>query len=416
VPGGYGLARLSDGRILLASGVVPGDLLRPTRLERRRGAEHVASYELLEPGPERVAPACPLASQCGGCDWMHLSSRQQADSKIGVLRDALRRTGAGAGLSSDIRWSSPGPEYEYRQRLRLHVASGGTVGLRSAGSSRVVPVARCLVAKPSVNRALAVLGALGPRARASLACCDTIEVRAASEPPELTFRVTPRTARPGSPAPLADALRELGPLVTPATHEDRELVQLYRLPRAITLEAPIAAFTQVNPAVNAELVEAVVSAAEQRGLRSFLEPYAGAGNFTLPLLGAGLKGRACDSNAAAIAAARRAARRQGLPFDGFEVADAGCWLREAARSARSADLVLLDPPRRGARDELAAAMTLAARAIALVACDPVSLARDLRVLDDAGWYPEFLTAFDMFPQTHHVETLAWLTRASGGAR
>jgi tRNA/tmRNA/rRNA uracil-C5-methylase (TrmA/RlmC/RlmD family) len=263
-----------------------------------------------------------------------------------------------------------------------------------------------------VNAALAVLEALGRTARDSLGCFDTIEVRAASEPPEATFRVTPRCSRSGYPAPLADALRELGPVVVQATREDREVVQLYGLPRGVTLEAPVSAFTQVNPEVNAELVEVVVSAAEHRGVRTFLEPYAGAGNFTLPLLRAGLSGRACDSNAAAIGSARRAARRQGLPFDGFDVADAGCWLRQTARSGANADLVLLDPPRRGARDELAAAMALASRAIALVACDPVSLARDLRVLDAAGWHPEFLAAFDMFPQTHHVETLAWLTRAS----
>jgi 23S rRNA (uracil1939-C5)-methyltransferase len=416
VPGGYGLGRLSDGRIVLASRVAPGDLLGLGQLEQRRGVAHVVDYQLLEPGPERVVPACPLASKCGGCDWMHLSQRGQADSRIGLLRDALRRTGGGAGLGSAVRYSSPGPPYEYRQRLRLHVAEGGPVGLLAASSSHVVPVDRCLVAMRPINAAMGALSALPGPARGALVRYESIEVRAASDPPEVTFRLSPRGTRPGALALVADALHEFGPVVLRATREDQELVQLYRLPRGLTLEAPVSAFTQVNPEVNDELVEQVVSAAEQSGVRTFLEPYAGTGNFTLPLLGAGLTGRACDSSAAAISSARRAARSQGLPFDGFDVADAARWLQRAAAACESVDLVLLDPPRHGARDALSAAMALASRAIALVACDPVSLARDLRVLDRAGWHIEFLVAFDMFPQTHHVETLVWLTRASRAAK
>lgn len=415
VPGGHGLARLSDGRLVLASGVAPGDLLQPTRFAQRRGADLIASFELLEPGPERVVPVCPLAGRCGGCDWMHLSQHEQAASKISILRDALRRTGAGAGLGLDIQWVSPGPRHGYRQRLRLHVTPSGLTGLRAVGSSQVVPVQHCAVARPEVDRALGALCALEKPARASLVRSKTLEVRASPELPELTFRVAPVTAPAWPGATLARALRELGPVVLQGTREDRELVQLYPLPRGVVLEAPVSAFTQVHPEVNAELVETVVAGAQRRGLRTFLEPYAGAGNFTLPLLAAGLNGRASDANAAAISAARCAARRQGLPFDGFDIADAGRWLRARAQSSSGADLVLLDPPRHGARDDLTAAMALAQRAMVLIACDPVSLARDLRSLDAAGWYIESLTAFDMFPETHHVETVAWLSRTHPAA-
>jgi tRNA/tmRNA/rRNA uracil-C5-methylase (TrmA/RlmC/RlmD family) len=85
-------------------------------------------------------------------------------------------------------------------------------------------------------------------------------------------------------------------------------------------------------------------------------------------------------------------------------------LRQLLESARRFDLVLLDPPRTGAREALAGVVELAPRSIAICSCDPVTLARDLRELTARGYVLETVRGFDLFPQTHHVEAVAWMHR------
>jgi 23S rRNA (uracil1939-C5)-methyltransferase len=158
-------------------------------------------------------------------------------------------------------------------------------------------------------------------------------------------------------------------------------------------------------------VEAVRAGAESRGVRRFLDAYAGAGNFSLPLLASGMVGTSVERDARAVACARRSAAEHGLPADGFVVGDAGKTLRELAREDLRYDMVLLDPPRSGAKDVLDAVLRLAAPFVALCACDPVTLARDLGTLLGRGYRLEEVHGFDMFPHTHHLEALAWTTRS-----
>jgi 23S rRNA (uracil1939-C5)-methyltransferase len=96
----------------------------------------------------------------------------------------------------------------------------------------------------------------------------------------------------------------------------------------------------------------------------------------------------------------------------FLAGDVGARLRRIAQQGERFDLVVLDPPRTGARDVLPWVIELSASHLALCACDPVTLARDLKTLARAGWALDSVTGFDMFPRTHHVEALAWMSRQS----
>jgi 23S rRNA (uracil1939-C5)-methyltransferase len=145
---------------------------------------------------------------------------------------------------------------------------------------------------------------------------------------------------------------------------------------------------------------------------SFVDAYAGSGNFALPLLSRGLRGVAVESNASAVESAREAAVAQGHDPAAFVLDDAAAYAERLARRGERVDLVLVDPPRAGLKSGLAALAGLAAGWLAMCSCNPVTLARDLRALQDLGFELESLQAFDMFPQTHHLETLAWL-RAPG---
>jgi 23S rRNA (uracil1939-C5)-methyltransferase len=410
VPGGDGLTRLSDGRVAFVSGALPGDRIRPIEIEDRRTYLRAKRWQLVAPGPNRVPAACPVADRCGGCDWMSLSRPAELVNKGRVLREALVRTGGFHDLPPELEVVSAGSELRYRNRLRLHVDGAGRIGLYSRGTHDLCEIPGCIVSDPAIDAALERVRALAKIHPRALATLESIEVRVAPAGPPVALRLHPRErADRNELAPLENALAaeySVSVAGSDATHDE----QRFPLPGGLELAAGPAAFTQVNWAVNQALVEAVVEGARARAVRRFVDLYAGAGNFTLPLLAAGLDGVAIEQTPEAVRSAEQSARARGLGGR-FLAGDVGARLRRIAHQGERFDLVLLDPPRTGARDVLPWVIELAAPHIALCSCDPVTLARDLRTLGRAGWVLQSVTGFDMFPRTHHVEALAWMVSA-----
>jgi 23S rRNA (uracil1939-C5)-methyltransferase len=135
----------------------------------------------------------------------------------------------------------------------------------------------------------------------------------------------------------------------------------------------------------------------------------GAGLFTLPLAQRFKRVLGVEASAAAIGYARRNLEDANLENATFETARVGDWLAENSESLAPVDFVLLDPPRAGAEDgAVDGILTLKPQQISYVSCDPATLARDLRALTAGGYRLDSLSAFDMFPQTHHVETVSHL--------
>jgi 23S rRNA (uracil1939-C5)-methyltransferase len=170
------------------------------------------------------------------------------------------------------------------------------------------------------------------------------------------------------------------------------------------------AFMQVNTSVNRSLCATVRALAVSHRVVSAIDLYAGSGNLTLPLLREGVLAAAVESQASAIHALRLAAEAQG--FEGFEIfaGDARAEAEALAGRGRRWDLVVVDAPRAGVREGLSNMARLASRYMALVSCNPGTLARDLSILEGCGFGVRELYLFDMFAQTRHVEVLAWLSR------
>jgi 23S rRNA (uracil1939-C5)-methyltransferase len=404
------MARLSDGRVAFATGTFPGDRIQPIAVEAKKGHVRAARWELTTASPDRVVPACPVAAACGGCDWMALDRRAQLAQKENLLREALQRTGGFTELPEGLSVTSVGPALGYRSRVRFHVDPLGKIGFYARGSHDLVEVPRCVVCRPELDTALAALRGVPAD---SLMAIGEIDVRAADEGPPIAIRLTARIA--GGAALALRAMRVKLPESWSITLDgDRDAVdgeQHYALPGGVRLSAAPGVFTQVNWPVNVALIDAVLAGARARGIATFLDAYAGAGNFSLPLLAAGMSGVSAERDVRAVASARRAARAQGLSDVGFVADDAEHRLAALARGDEQFDLVLLDPPRSGARDVLGSVQRLAPRVVAFCSCDPVTLARDLGVLARGGYRLDEVRGFDMFPETHHLETLAWMSRA-----
>jgi 23S rRNA (uracil1939-C5)-methyltransferase len=175
-------------------------------------------------------------------------------------------------------------------------------------------------------------------------------------------------------------------------------------PRKKPVAVQAGTFTQVNPEANRILVQTVLELAQPLEGRSVLDLYSGAGNLSLPLAEAGARVTAVEQSAGAAADAAAAAERRGL--DAYRVLNerAESAARALSANGESFDLVVLDPPRSGARELMEPILALRPQSIVYVSCDPATLARDLAELS-RGYRVDRVQPIDMFPQTYHVETV-----------
>ncbi|MCA9639724.1 MAG: class I SAM-dependent RNA methyltransferase [Myxococcales bacterium] len=414
------MTRLEGGGVGFARGVVPGDIILAENIKRHSGYQRAEQWTLVEPGMARVQPICPVQQRCGGCDWMHLELAAQREAKKEILREALLRTGGfRAEALPEIRLESAGADTGYRRRAQLQVDARGRLGFFSSGTHELVEVERCLVCNPRLEEMLGVLR--GIASQGHFRGFTRLELRIADHAPERLVRATLKKQRgkrgaSGNASLEARMQGEGIRFVVAGSAADKELLQRWDVSEGVEIAAPPAAFTQVNAAVNRALVAAVVRGAEQRGVRRFLDLYCGAGNFSFPLAAAGLSGVGIEISEPAVLAARAnmsaVAERLGRPLDvRFFAGDAEQVLAEMADGRF--DLIVLDPPRAGAKESVPFVVSSAARWLCMCSCDPVTLARDLKALGQAGFVIEEISAYDMFPHTHHVEALVWLRRNSG---
>jgi 23S rRNA (uracil1939-C5)-methyltransferase len=414
VPGGAGMARRADGSVGFAPGALPGDQIAVERLTQKKNYAEARQFRVLEPSLERVTPACPNFERCGGCDWLHLSYEAQLRHKASLLGEALTRTG-GFREHPEIRVVPSPRQSGYRGRVRLHIDEEGRFGFFAAGSHRLIEIEQCPAALPELNRALVEFGRIAQGFPTLLAAFEQAELRVSPLAEKFALRLVPRNHAGGAPARaerLLSALRSVFSLSIAGMPADS--AQRFPLSTSLALEVPADAFVQVNWDVNLLLVQALTDGASSRGARRFLDLYAGAGNFTLALAAAGLTGVSIEGHPSAARAARRSLEAHGLAKIEVRAQDVKTALPGLDPAATPFDLAVLDPPRAGAAEILTSLVALSPRTIAYCSCDPVTLARDLRSLAKQGYELEAISAFDMFPGTHHLEALAWLSRAAQG--
>ncbi len=388
--GGHCLARTADGQVVFVRHALPRERVRAVVTEQRRGYLRADATEVLVASSARVAPPCPWAgpNRCGGCDLQHATPAYQRELKAAVVREQLTRLG---GLTAEevadlgVRVSalpdvSGQPEgLGWRTRVQYTVDSSGRAGLLKHRSHEVVPVDRCLIAHPSVQ-ASTVLDTPWPD-------LDGVEV-VASATGEVTV--------------LGTRGRE-GPMLVSGPSR---LIE-HALGREWSVSAD--SFWQVHPAAADALAAAVVELLDPRPGERAWDLYGGAGLFAAalaPRLDATGRLTVVEADQKAAGAARRCLR--DLTTVTVLVSDVERAL--ANPRWRSVDLVVLDPPRAGAgRRAVEAIVARGPRAVAYVACDPAAFARDVRAFRDLGWRLSVLRAFDLFPNTHHVECVALLT-------
>ena len=376
LPGGMGLAHAA-GKTVFVSLAAPGDRVR-VRIDRQQGDLLFASIaEIITPSPSRIEPPCPYFGRCGGCDFQQLTYEAQLAAKAEIIRDCLHRIARLENIPEIVVTGSP-HEWRYRVRATWQIdQEQRQIGYYERGSRRVCDVADCAV--------------LMPELQATLERVRSTEWNQFPRELQHLDAVTGENAVSLSP-PFAEF----------------ETKELSLTVRGEVYQFNAEAFFQINRSLLGPLIDFAI--AEASGA-SVLDLYCGVGLFTLPLARQFQKVIAVESNPNAARFARRNLQRAALTNARVITATVTDWFRDAATSG-PVDFVLLDPPRAGAESAvIKGILDLNPKHISYVSCDPATLARDLKKLLAAGYTIQSLAAFDLFPQTHHVETVVRLVKS-----
>ena len=388
VYGGEGLGRL-EGRAVLAPFVLPGERVRVRGVGEKPGLLRTRVLEVLAAAPQRVPAPCPYFMRCGGCHYQHAPYEMQLAQKRAILEDQLARIGKfPAGAIGEIRTLAADP-WGYRNRVQLRVADGA-LGYREAQSHKLCRIAQCPIASPAINRAIGILqGMLGdPRWPRFVRSIELF-----TNETEMQLNVV-EADRPVARR-FFDWCAECIPGMVPDALDYPAAGRVWRVSRG--------SFFQVNRFLIDELVH---TALEGAAGRTALDLYAGVGLFSLELAARCGEVTAVESGARAAADLRFNAERSGIALR-VEQAAAEAWM---AALETAPDFILMDPPRAGIGRQMVERLgQLRPARLALVSCDPATLARDLAGLTSAGYKVDRLTLVDLFPQTYHLETVAQLS-------
>jgi 23S rRNA (uracil1939-C5)-methyltransferase len=394
--GGDGLAKGPDGVRLIVPGALPGER---ARVEPGKGGRAI-SVEILAPSPHRIAAPCRHFGVCGGCSIQHLADAAYVDWKTGLARAALAREDLAPEIAP-LRRVAP----KSRRRAELagvRTASGVALGFHHENSASVVDLETCDVLTPSLFAALpglrlALADILRPAQRVDVHLTETgvgIDVLFTGATPDAKSR-----ARLAEYARAADI-----PRIAWRTDARRsaEIVVLRRVPTlslaGVAVEPPPGAFLQASAEAEAILVEEVAAALGKA--KRVADLYAGLGTFTFPL---GARVHAFEGNDAARAALDAAARKAARA--GKIVAETRDLDRRPLTppELEAFDALVFDPPREGAQVQ---ARNLARGRVPIVvgvSCNPVSFARDAKLLVEGGYALTRVVPVDQFPWTGHLE-------------
>jgi 23S rRNA (uracil1939-C5)-methyltransferase len=439
-PDGLAALDYQGGEIVVWEGVVG----EAAEVELRYVGQHRARARALgsqRPSPHRRPAPCPRFEACGSCPLMHLQPEAQHQARLTLLRDAMRAEGLEPELPTSLR-TGPDGEDGYRHVVKLAVGRSDLghirVGAFRRGSHDIVAIPECTVTTDTLRKAMMSVAhniidlAIDPFEEGSgrgilrhvilrqsrlegKVLCTFVAAWPDRRLNELASRVMGAAtgiigvwvhynSEPGN------AIFQHGPEGTPPAFT--------RLDGALTIEEEVAGerllvgpgdFFQVNPGVSDLIIRDVLADFAPFSEHPAIDLYCGVGAFTLPLARQHGFAFGVEVVAGAVERARENGKRARLPVEFMTGQTAEVLDQVAKRVDGRAPVVVVDPARRGLEAGVVERLiALNPARIAYVACDPRSLARDLVLFREAGWRLLTVRAYDLFPQTAHLETVALL--------
>ncbi len=388
--GGFGVVK-SEGKVFFISGALPEETIEFNILSKKKDVYFGEVKKIIEPSLYRREPKCEHFLICGGCHFQNLSYERQLEEKENILRQTLKKIG-----KIDAPFEKPifGKEYNYRNKVEFKIGLDGRLGFFKRNSNELVSVKSCPVLSKALNNFLKNF------------CLKNMSLPGAEL---LTIyhskiKVGRIKLKNNNLKKIFKALKEFS--IEGLWESPKRGFGKYFLKRKLEnkklYHSPFS-FMQINEEVNKLLIKDLLNILKDFKDLKVLEPYAGVGNFSLPLALNSKIVYALEPSKSNFFLLNKNKKENHI--ENLFVFDKSF---EEFNFDEKFDLVLIDPPREGlTKEAIEKIISLKPKFLIYISCNPSTLARDLRNFLNE-YKIEFVKLIDMFPQTYHIESLASL--------
>ncbi|WP_236636519.1 23S rRNA (uracil(1939)-C(5))-methyltransferase RlmD [Pradoshia eiseniae] len=430
---GSGVAKIDGYPIFVPYGL-PGEKAKIKVTKLNKGYGFGRLMELYEESPDRAEPPCPIYKQCGGCQLQHLSYEGQLKAKEKMVRELMTRIGKleEVNVLPVLGMNEP---WNYRNKAQVPVGEmeGGLVaGFYAKRSHEIIDMDECLIQFTENDEMVRLVkgicekhGVKAYNEKQHKGTLRHIMVRTGQMTGELMIVLVTRTPDMPNRRKIIEEIVEAVPNITSIIQNvNTKRTNVILGDQTITLwgadvisdyigdikfEISPRSFYQVNPIQTKVLYDKTLEYADLSGHETVIDAYCGIGTISLFLAKKAKKVYGVEIVPEAIEDARKNAALNEITNVEFEVGEAETVIPNWYKQGITADTLVVDPPRKGCDENLL--KTIAAmkpKKVVYVSCNPATLARDLRYLEDNGYKTVEVQPVDMFPQTMHVECVSQL--------
>ncbi len=432
---GHGVAKV-DGYPLFVPKGLPGEKAKIKVIKVNKGYGFGRLIELYEESPDRVVPDCPIYEACGGCQLQHLSYGGQMKAKLKQVQDVLARIGK---IEDVLVHPVLGMENPWRYRNKAQVPVGDLEGGLVAGfykhrSHDIIDMEACLIQQEQndtvIQAVKKICGHYGVRAydeTSHKGVLRHIMARYGQRSGEIMVVLITRTPElPSKNEIIQDIIKQIPGVKSIVQNVNTKRTNvifgdetkvlwgeefIYDSIGSIQFAISARSFYQVNPDQTKVLYDKALDYAGLTGNETVIDAYCGIGTISLFLAQKAKKVYGVEIVPEAIEDAKRNAALNGITNVEFAVGEAEKVIPEWYEKGIHADVLVVDPPRKGCDNALLETIiSMKPKKVVYVSCNPATLARDLRILEDGGYKTVEVQPVDMFPQTTHVECCSLLVR------
>ncbi len=396
---GRGIAHLND-KIVFVENALPSEIVKIKVVKENKKIMEAIVIDYIKKSNNRINPACPYYNECGGCDLLHLSYEEQLKYKENKIKEIMARY---ADIDEELVKSiiSSPKQYDYRNKVTLKV--NNKVGYYKKKSYDIVEIKNCLLANEKINNTITEIRKIKIPTNVNELVIRSINETETS----LTIYLQSEENIDDFINILSKKIDSIKVLIQNRLIKETGKSNIIGRLDKYDYQMSQTAFFQVNTHQTIKLYDKIKKYVKQCNSPTILDLYCGTGSIGIYISEYASKVIGVEINSEAIENAKINAKNNNIKNIEFLAGDAKIILN---RNNYSADLVIVDPPRSGLDLEVINDIfEINPNDIIYVSCDPITLARDLKIFKEKYQIIE-ITPFDMFPNTYHVECVVKLVR------
>ncbi|MEX9755929.1 23S rRNA (uracil(1939)-C(5))-methyltransferase RlmD [Providencia vermicola] len=416
---GQGVAR-SDGKAIFIAGLLPGEQAQVELVEEKSRFAKGKVIKRFNTSPQRVKPQCRYFNQCGGCQQQHVDISLQRESKAQALQHLIARE---TGVIKEAKPIIFGEPYGYRRRARLGLQYHNKsqhllMGFRQTQSNTLVDIKQCPVLHHDLDKLLQPLSDCLNQLKVAPKLGHVELIRADNSLIVLLRHLAPLASSDKQQLKHFESVYGVSVWLAGEDHHLQPLSETAVLPEyqvaGETLQFSPLNFIQVNGEINQKMVTQALEWLELSPHDRVLDLFCGMGNFTLPIARQVKSVVGVEGVENLVKQAQNNAERNLIANATFYNENLEAQIHTQPWATEGFNKVLLDPARAGAAGVMEHLVKLMPEKIVYVSCNPTTLARDSKVLLEAGYQLIQLRMLDMFPHTSHLESMALFINSPEG--